>query len=305
MRYDTTLKELLRTPPVKLIELLTGAPPAELLTVEYPSVKMRKTDLVFRQPDDEIHHFELQSENDDTMDYRMLEYYPLICRQFGRPPQQTLLYVGAEPLKMKGWIDHPNLKYRYRAIDIREFDAEPLLESDSPADNLLALLCHNGATRDSIQRILSNILRLPERERIDRFTQLLIISGLRKAEALVQEEVKRMPLTINPMENTVIREWIINAQLEGEEKGEKKGEMKGEKKGRSGMLRLQLTHRFGNLPKWAIAQLESADAETLEKWGLRLLDADKLEDVVPRKTAKRRKTANGHSRLQTAKRRAK
>jgi hypothetical protein len=110
-----------------------------------------------------------------------------------------------------------------------------------------------------------------------------------------------MPLTINPMENTVIREWIINAQQEGEEKGE----MKGEKKGRSGMLRLMLTHRFGNLPKWAIAQLESADAETLEKWGLRLLDADKLEDVVPRKTAKRRKTANGRSRLQTVKRKAK
>jgi benzoyl-CoA reductase/2-hydroxyglutaryl-CoA dehydratase subunit BcrC/BadD/HgdB len=66
-----------------------------------------------------------------------------------------------------------------------------------------------------------------------------------------------------------------------------------------------LTHRFGDLPKWAIAQLESADAETLEKWGLRLLDADKLEDVVPRKTAKRRKTANGHSRLQPAKRRVK
>ncbi len=297
MRYDTTLKELLRTPPVKLIELLTGAPPAELLTVEYPSVKMRKTDLVFRQPDGEIHHFELQSENDDTMDYRMLEYYPLICRQFGRPPLQTLLYVGAGPLKMKGRIDHPNLKYRYRAIDIREFDAEPLLESDSPADNLLALLCHNGATRDSVQRILRNILRLPERERIDRFTQLLIISGLRKAETLVQEEVKRMPLTINPMENAVIREWLINAQQEGKQEGKQEGESK--------LLRVLLTHRFGDLPKWVIAQLESADAETLEKWGLRLLDADKLEDVVPRKTAKRRKTANGHSRLQTAKKRAK
>ena len=106
-----------------------------------------------------------------------------------------------------------------------------------------------------------------------------------------------MPLTINPMENAVIREWIINAQQEGEQKGKQEGESK--------LLRVLLTHRFGALPKWAIAQLESADAETLEKWGLRLLDADKLEDVVPRKTAKRRKTANGRSRLQGAKRRPK
>jgi hypothetical protein len=219
------------------------------------------------------------------MDYRMLEYYTLICLQFGRPPQQTLLYVGAEPLKLKGRIDHPRLKYSYPAIDIREFDAEPLLESDSPADNLLALLCRHGATRDSIRRILRKILRLPERERLDRLTQLLIISGLRKVETVIQEEVKRMPLTINPMENAVIREWIINAQQEGE----------------SNLLRILLIHRFGELPKWAIAQLESADAETLEKWGLRLLDADKLEDVVPRKAAKRSQTANRLSRLQTAK----
>lgn len=301
MRYDTTLKELLRTPPVKLIALLTGAPPVEMLTVEYPAVKMRKTDLVFRQPDGEIHHFELQSENDDTMDYRMLEYYPLICRQFGRPPQQTLLYVGAEPLKMKGRIDHPRLKFSYRVIDIRQFDAEPLLESDSPADNLLALLCRNGATRDSVRRILRNILRLPERERLDRLTQLLIISDLRQVELIVQEEVKRMPLTFNLMENRVIREWLINAQQEGEQKGKQEGKLEGE----SNLLRVQLTHRFGKLPKWVIAQLESADAETLEKWGLRLLNADKLEDVVPRQTAKRRKTANGHSRLQPVKRKAK
>lgn len=293
MHYDTTLKELLRTPPTKLITLLTGAPPAELLTVEFPAVKMRKTDLVFRQPDDEVHHFELQSENDAAMDYRRLEYYPLLCLEFGRPPQQTVLYVGQEPLRMKGQLDHPQLKFHYRIIDIREFDAESLLESDSPADNLLALLCRGGATRAAVRHILRKLRRLPRREQVDRLIQLLILSGLRRVIPVVQEEMQRMPITIDLMENEFFREAFTNVEL------------KGRQKGRSELLHSLLAQRFGKLPKWASVQLTTADAATLEQWGLRLLQADKLEDVLPRQTAPRRKTSNGHSRPRKVTRRIK
>ncbi len=64
MRYDTTLKQLFRTPPLRLLSLITGAQPAEFLTVDYPAVKMRRPDLVFRLPNGEIRHLELQSDND-------------------------------------------------------------------------------------------------------------------------------------------------------------------------------------------------------------------------------------------------
>jgi predicted transposase YdaD len=301
MHYDTTLKELLRTPPIKLIALLTGAPPAELLTIEFPAVKMRKTDLIFRQPDEEVHHFELQSENDTAMDYRMLEYYPLLCLEFGRPPQQTVLYVGNEPLRMKGRLDHPRLRFSYRVIDIREFDAEPLLESDSPADNLLALLCRNGASRTAVRRILRKLRRLPQREQADRLVQLFIISGLRRVEPIVRQEAQRMPITVDLMENEFFRDAIINAKQEGK----REGKQEGKQEGGSAILRMQLAQRFGKLPKWALTQLATADAATLEQWGLRLLSADKLEDVLPRASAPRRKTSNGHTQPRQAKQRMK
>ena len=104
MRYDTTLKQLFQTPPARLIVLLTGSPMMELLTVEYPAVKMRRPDLVLRLADGRIHHIELQSHNADNIGYRMFEYYASLWQQFGEPPVQTVLYVGRELLTMKGVV---------------------------------------------------------------------------------------------------------------------------------------------------------------------------------------------------------
>lgn len=154
MHYDTTLKELLRTPPLRLASLIAGAQPVEFLTVDYPSVKMRRPDLVFWLPNGELRHIELQSGNDPAMDWRMLEYYPLLYREFKTEPVQQVLYLGSRRLKMNVEIRHKNLLYRCEAIDIRDFDAKPLLDSDSPADNLLAILCRNGTEKESVRRII-------------------------------------------------------------------------------------------------------------------------------------------------------
>lgn len=287
MRYDTTLKELFQTPPLRLLALLTGAQPIELLTVEYPAVKLRRPDLVFRLPDGVVHHLELQGTNDEAMDWRMLDYYAPLYRQFQSEPVQYVLYVGRAPLKMKGLLQHARLRFNYRVIDIREFEATVLLESDSVADNLLALLCHNGARRSTIRRILQCIAGLPEKQRLDRLQQLLILSGLREAQVTVtiHEEAEKMPITLDLMENPVFRQFF----LDGEKQGAEKGRQAGEQHGRAQLLQRQLERRFGKLPKWALAQLAAADIDSLEAWGLKLFEAKRLTDVLPRQTNGRRK----------------
>jgi hypothetical protein len=52
-------------------------------------------------------------------------------------------------------------------------------------------------------------------------------------------------------------------------------------------LQRQLERRFGKLPKWAMQQLEAADAATLEQWGERIFDAVRLEEVIPKPRAAR------------------
>ncbi len=273
-RFDKTIKKLFQTLPSLLVEWLTGQPPVELLTVEFPTVESRSADLVFRLPNGEIHQIELQSDNDETMDVRMLEYYPRIWRVHKRPPVQHVLYIGRDPLKMKGRVNHRRLKYSYEVTDIREFDAEPLIESESLSDNLIGLLCRNGATRASVQSILQKIARLPERQRIDRLKQLLILSGLREISDLVVEEGQQMSLELSIENNSFLRGIFLE------------GEKKGEKKGKATLLQRQLERRFGKLPKWAMQQLEAADAAKLEQWGERIFDAKRLEEIIPKPRAR-------------------
>ncbi len=151
-------------------------------------------------------------------------------------------------------------------------------------------------------RIIRQLGKLPEKERIDRFTQLLILSGLRKAERLVVEEAKPMSLEINLMENEVFRDLFLFREKRGEERGEKRGE----KLGHAKLLRLQLEQRFGDLPKWALSLLEKADIKTLENWGLKLLGAERLEAVLPKPRSNRRslsalKKRNGNKKRNGAK----
>jgi len=59
------------------------------------------------------------------------------------------------------------------------------------------------------------------------------------------------------------------------------GAQKVERRWRRSVSRL-LEQRFGKLPKWALQQLEKADAATLERWEERILKAESLEEIIPK-----------------------
>jgi hypothetical protein len=105
---------------------------------------------------------------------------------------------------------------------------------------------------------------MPESERLGAMSQLLVLSGLRKLEYVIQEESVRMPVTIDLMENRVIKDFF----LQGEAAGARR------------LLIRQLEHRFGPLTEEAIGKVSKADLATLEEWSLRLLDAHTVEEVL-------------------------
>src|SRR6266705_6787133 len=126
MRFDTILKTLFQSSGLLLLEL-TDAPIREWINVEIPKAQMNKLDLVAWLADGRLYHLELQSGNDPDMAWRMLEYYFLLWRRYGVPPVQQVIYVGARPMAMSADIRHENLMFHFKAIDIREMDAEVLL----------------------------------------------------------------------------------------------------------------------------------------------------------------------------------
>ena len=66
--------------------------------------------------------------------------------------------------------------------------------------------------------------------------------------------------------------WKQQWLLEGEQEGRQQGED-------AFLLRL-LERRFGTLPDWAKDRIATADTATVEEWGLRVLDAGSLDDIL-------------------------
>jgi len=91
-------------------------------------VRNTRVDLLGETERGELVHIELQSTNDAAMALRRAQYCLRVYRQFGRFPQQVVVYVGGVPAWMSTEL-HPSLDYSYRLVDIRELDAERLLES--------------------------------------------------------------------------------------------------------------------------------------------------------------------------------
>ena len=75
------------------------------------------------------------------------------------------------------------------------------------------------------------------------------------------------------------KEWKEQGLVEGKEQGLAQGKKQGRQEGEVILLKRLLTHRFGDLPAWVEAQLESATTETLEQWGERILDAETLKEI--------------------------
>jgi len=278
MHYDATFKELLHNAPRRLLELLTGSQPRELLTIEYPAVRVRRPDLVSRLADGRLHHLELFSEPDPHTHWRMLEYYFLLGRHFKEEPFQQALYVGRERAVLTDRIEHQTLRFRYQVIDMRDFDAADLLESASLEDNLLAILYRLEDPRQAVRQILSRIGLVPGKARADAMTKLLILSRLRGLPDLVAKEERQMPIRIDSdiLDDLLIRDLVRQKETAAEARGEARGEARSE----ISLLRRQLERRFGPLPQSALERLEASNPATRETWALRLLDAGSLEDVL-------------------------
>ena len=98
--YDVTLKSLLQTSGLFILERLAGVHLTRWINVEVPKTQMARLDLLGETQEGELVHFELQSTNDPHMPLCMAEYALVVYRHFGRFPRQFVLYLGEPTLRM-------------------------------------------------------------------------------------------------------------------------------------------------------------------------------------------------------------
>jgi len=274
--YDATLKLLFQGSATGALRELIGVAVERWLNVELPRVQTPRVDLLGETHEGELVHVEFQSSNDSAMAHRMAEYYLGIYRQLGRYPRQTLIFVGDERLRMTGKLESPAMSFQYRLIDIRELDGEALINSARVGDNILSLLARLPDREDAIRRVLAGIAEGREVDRETALEALLVIAGLRHLEETVEQEIKKMPVLNDILENKVLgREY-----KRGIEEGVQQGVRQGVQQGELTLLRRMIEGRFGILPEWADARLSRSSSSEIEAFSLRLLDATSLEELL-------------------------
>ncbi len=268
--YDVALKNILTRPGSSVLAELTGASSLKWLNVEAPKVSNRRVDLLGELPGGNLVHIELQSRNERDFAMRMGEYLFGIGRKYRRLPRQVALYVGEARLRMKDHVEGPAAFVRFDLVDIREMDGERLLASANFGDNVLALLTRLGEQREAVRRILEQIAARRPGEREEALAELFIIAGLRRMEDEARREATKMPILNDIMDNRVIGPAI----RQGLKQGRAEGQME--------ILHSQIVKRFGRIPPAVAQRLAALKPAQLKRVGLRLLDAQRIEDLFAR-----------------------
>ena len=286
--YDATLKEVLTDLTGAALRLLTRASEAVLRwsNVELSGVRKPRVDLLGETAGGGLLHIELQSANDPNMAVRMLEYALAVRRSHGRFPDQVVLYVGREPMRMPDTLEGPGLRFHYRLIDVGAIDGEALLESPRLEDNVIAILTRLRDPRAAVRRILARIAASPPGDRERALDELGTLAGLRQLGTIIDEEAAAMPITESILDHDLfgptIREGIAIGTKQGLEKARLEGRVEGERE----TVRRQIEKRFGRLPAWANKRLISLTEPDIEDVALRVLDAPNLKAVFGHKSGK-------------------
>lgn len=233
---------------------LFGGPVETWLNVELPAIQNPRVDMLARAADGCLRHVELESHNSAELPRRVAEYYLGFHRHLKAHIEMVVLYVGKEPLRMAPRFQTPSMRFDYRLLDIREFDGEPLVESDDLGDNMLALLTDFDPER-VLQRVEARLRELEPGEKSDAARLFVVLSGLRDLE----EKVAGRLGMIDIMENKVLGPAIV--------------------KGECNMLSRILERKFGVLPDWVTEKLSAASGNDLLIWADRVLTAHDLESV--------------------------
>jgi hypothetical protein len=279
--FDATLKIFLRRLAAPVFEQLTGVPIVEWLQPELPEIRTLRPDLVGRTPDGEIVHFEIQAQNDPAMPMRQMEYALGIWKALRKWPQQIVLYVGYEPMRMAEEFRG----YRYRIIDVSLIDAEPLLASDRLEDNVIAVLFRLSDQRAALRRILERIAQAEPGRRAEAAKGLFVLAGLRRLRPILQEEEKRarkVDITYDWFTDPTIGPVIAGAAEEAAAKArtEAMAEARAEALAtEQRILRRLVEKRFGALPEPVAARIGVMSPIEIEDFSLRLLDAASLDEL--------------------------
>ncbi|MFN7924538.1 MAG: DUF4351 domain-containing protein [Bryobacteraceae bacterium] len=288
-RYDVTAKLLLGRPRSVVFPRLFGGDVKHWHNVELPQVENKRSDMVPETVNGEIGYLEIDSQNERDLPRRMCGNYMEMEDRFpNNVVNPVLLYIGCDPVRHKTPYEKNRLKFDYDLIDAHGFSGAELLAAPDLEDNMLALLASDADRERVISVVLEKLAAIQGRQREDMALMFVILGGLRKVEQEIIERAKTMVTMADLMANKVLGPVLQDRLDEGERRGVERGRAEGRaeglqtgrKTGECTLLIAQMERRFGALSPAAKQRIEQASEEQLMRWGIDLLTARSLEELL-------------------------
>lgn len=269
MSYDNTCKYLAEQYPADFIKWLlsTETSDIEILKTELSLEPIRADSVTFLQIINTILHLEFQTlpTSNPAMDFRMLDYYTRLKREYGCQIEQVVIFLQqttSEIVFRQEYVD-TNTRHRYRVIRIWEQDPTPLLAN--PALLPLAALARSDSPNTLLEQVAAGVGMIEEndeRQNISACTQIL--AGLRFDKNLIQQLFRE-----EIMQESVIYQDILQ-----------KGEQRGKKQEALALILRLLPRRIGPVTPQLQEQIRSLSVPQLEDLGEALLDFSSETDLI-------------------------
>ena len=226
---------------------------------------IRADSLILEQSEDLVLHLEFQTEPDEKMGFRMLDYRVRVYRRFpAKTMHQVVIYLKPtkSALVYQDSFQLGETIHRYRVIRLWEQSSEVFLKKGGLLP--LAIL-----TKSEEQ-----IIRLREvAKRLDTIENPGVRANLMAATAVFAGLVMEPEMIKTILRSDIMKESAFYQDIlqEGRQEGRQEGEV--------ALLMRLLVKRFGNISESIESRLTQASIADLELWGDRILEAKTLTDI--------------------------
>ncbi len=269
MSYDNTCKYLAENYPGDFARWLLSIDTKDIqvLKTELNLEPIRADSVTFLQTSNQILHLEFQTtpKSKTPLDFRMLDYYTRLKREYWCEIQQVLIFLqptSSEIVFQTQYLD-TNTTHRYRVIRLWEEDPTPLLAN--PALLPLATLAKADSPRDLLTQVAAAVDMIEETDQRQNISACVqVLAGLRFEKNLIQQL-----FTEEIMQESVIYQDILQ---KGEERGKKQEALQ--------LILRQLTRRFTAIGSEIEQQIRTLSITQLEDLAEALLDFNSQNDLV-------------------------
>ena len=269
MSYDNTCKYLAENYPGDFARWLLASDTSDIqvLKTELNLEPIRADSVTLLQISNQILHLEFQTtpKSKTPLDFRMLDYYTRLKREYWCEIEQVLIFLQATSSEIVFNTQYVDKKTRhsYRVIRLWEEDPTPLLANLALLP--LATLARTNSPADLLTQVAASVDMIEEtdeRQNISACVQVL--AGLRFDKSLITQLFRE-----EIMQESVIYQDILQ---KGEERGKKQEALQ--------LIMRLLTRRFGAIELEMQEQISTLSITQLEELAEALLDFSSQSDLV-------------------------